>query len=305
MKRPVSVFVTDAVPDQVKRVLGGFEVFESSAPDDVLARCQALMCWPRRAKADLLGRMKALVMVQSMSAGVNSLDFGAIPEDVKVFSNAGAYTDAVAEHAWGILLGTAKGIHIRNQRTTPRKLRGKTLLVLGAGSIGSEVARLSKSLGMRTIGVSRSFKVPELFDEKFGLGSLPDVIGEADAVVAALPLTKETRGVLGYDVLLRAKETVLVVNVGRGDSVPEEGLIRWLKERPESRFATDVYWVEGGKERHDSEAWALPNFAGTIHISGVPLGEDLTAAKIAAAENVRRFFETGDALHPVDRREYV
>ena len=305
MAGKVSVFVTDTVPRQVKDVLDGFDVFESDASDDALARCRALMCWPSRAKAELVGKMKRLEMIQAMSAGVETLDFGSIPGQVRIFSNAGAYTDAVAEHAWGLLLGAAKGMQVRNRRTTPKSLRGKTLLVLGAGSIGSEVARLSKSLGMKTIGVSRSFRAPDMFDEKRSLHQLPEVIGEADAVVMALPLTKETRGVVGYDVLSKAKGAVVVVNVGRGDSVPEGDLIRWLKERPESSFATDVFWVDGGKERHDTEAWDLPNFAGTIHVSGVPLGEDLTAAKVAAARNVRLFFETGEALNPVDRRDYV
>lgn len=301
----VAVFVTEQLPQQARDILGGFEVHETQADDGTLSRCQALICWPVRAKGELLRKMTGLRMVQTMSAGVDKLDFDSLPKDAQVFSNAGAFTESVAEHAWGMLLGVAKGVHLRNQRTTPRRLRGKTLLVIGAGAIGSEVARLSKSLGMKTIGVSRSFRAPEAFDEMHPPSSLGEEVPRADAMVMALPLTKATKGVMGYGVLSRAKEAAILVNVGRAESVPEEDLMRWLKERPESRFATDVFWVKEGREDYSPPAWELPNFAGTLHISGVPLGEDLSSVKVAAAWNVKRYFETGDAVNRVDVGEYA
>jgi D-3-phosphoglycerate dehydrogenase len=300
-----AVFVTDTLPPEARSLLSYFEVFESKVGDDALARCNALICWPSRAKKDVLRKMKNLKMIQTLTAGVDTLDFRSLPPGVRVFSNAGAYTDTVAEHAWGILLGIAKGIHIRGQKTIPRSLRNKTLLVLGCGAIGSEVARLSKSLKMTTVGVSRSFKSPELFDKRRPLSALPDLIGRADAIVVTLPLTKGTRRVLGYDLLERTKEAVILVNVGRGEIIQEEGLLRWLKERPESRFATDVYWVKEGRESFSTKAWELPNFAGTLHVSGLPLGEDLSRAKVAAALNVKLFFERGAAMNQIDVREYL
>jgi len=300
-----SVFVTDSLPEQAKSILSDFEIFEKSAPDEDLARCEALICWPSRAERNLLEKMGNLKMVQTLSAGVEILDFAAIPRGVQVFSNAGAYTENVAEHAWGLLLGVAKGIHVRNQKTTPRRLRGKTLLVVGCGAIGSEVARLAKSIDMTVVGVSRSFRSPELYRERLPLSGLHDAIAGADAVVITLPLTKMTDGVVDYEVLSRAKDTVMVVNIGRGETVSEEGLMRWLKERPESRYATDVFWFKEDRESFGTSAWELPNFAGTLHVSGVPLGEDLQGAKVEAARNVKRYFESGTALNLVDVGEYV
>jgi D-3-phosphoglycerate dehydrogenase len=304
MPTRVSVFVTDTLPQQARDILRDFDLYEAQADDATLGRCQALVCWPNRTKGELLRKMTGLKMVQTMSAGVDRLDFASLPKGVQVFSNAGAFTESVAEHAWGLLLGVAKGVHLRNQRTTPRRLRGKTLLVVGAGAIGSEVARLSKSLGMKTIGVSRSFRAPEAFDEMCAAPSLGEKIPEADAIVMALPLTRSTKGLMSYELLSRAKEAAILVNVGRAEIVPEEDLMRWLRERPESRFATDVFWVKDGREAYSVQAWELPNFAGTLHISGVPLGEDLSSVKVAAAWNVRRYFETGDAVNRVDVSEY-
>jgi len=299
------VFVTDWLPEEARHVLSGFEVYEKEAADGTLARCQALVCWPSRAKRELLQKMNGLRVVQTMSAGVDGLDFHSLSPDVQVFSNAGAFSDTVAEHAWGLLLGIAKGIHLRNARTVPRALRGKTLLVVGAGGIGTEVARLSRSLGMRTIGISRSFKAPGFFDETHPISSLGEVVATVDAIVITLPLTKVTRGMINYELLLKAKENVIVVNVGRGETVDEGGLLKWLRERPESRFATDVFWKDGGKEVFTTKAWDLPNFAGTLHNSGTPIGDDLKGPKVAAALNVRRFFELGEALNRVEIAEYL
>ena len=300
-----AVFVTEQLPPAARDVLKGYDLFEGEADDASLARCEALICWPHRVKPELIRKMTGLKMIQAMSAGVDSFDFASLPPGAAVYSNAGAFTEPVGEHAWGILLGVAKGVHLRNQRSTPRKLRGKTLLVVGAGAIGSEVARLSKSLRMRTVGVSRSFRDPGAFDERAPLSSLPEKLGEADAVVMALPLTRETRGLMTYDLLSRTKESVILVNVGRGESIQEEGLLRWLKERPESRFATDVFWDRGGRESFDTPAWGFPNFAGTLHVSGVPLGDDLTSVRVAAATNVKGFFETGKAANRADPAEYL
>jgi D-3-phosphoglycerate dehydrogenase len=301
----MKVLVTDSLPDEARRILAGFDVYEKEAEDKIVSECQALVCWPSRAKPELLQKMTGLKMVQTMSAGVDALDFRSLPSGAQVFSNAGAFTDTVAEHAWGLMLGVAKGVHLRNVKATPRALRGKTLLVIGAGGIGSEVARLSKSLGMKTVGVSRSFKSPEFFDEKHPISSLGQDIAAADAVVITLPLTTATEGLIDYPLLSKAKETVIVVNVGRGETVNEEGLLRWLREKPESRYATDVFWKSGRKEVFDTSAWELQNFAGTLHNSGTPMGEGLVGPKVAAARNVKRFFETGDALNRVRISEYL
>jgi phosphoglycerate dehydrogenase-like enzyme len=313
----VGIFVTDKLADEAKSILSSYDVFEREASDDVLSECQVLMAWPLRAPKDLLVKMKGLRMIQTISAGVDALDFAAIRPGVAVFSNAGAFTDSVAEHGWGILLGIAKGLHSRRKKVVSRTLRRKTLLVVGCGAIGSEIAKLSRSLEMKTVGVSRSFSSPELFDERHPLGDLDSVIGSADAVAIALPLTKSTRGVFGYGTLIRAREDVCMVNVGRGETVHEEGLIRWLTERPESRYATDVFWKssEGaggarvlsgdGRETFDTKAWGLPNFAGTFHTSPVPAGDNLSGPMVDAAKNVRRFLETGEASNRVDPAEYL
>ena len=298
------IVVTDQLPARAAYILQGYDVFVTPTEDARLGECRVLLTWPSRAKAELLKKMFKLEMIQSLSAGVDALPLGDIPSGVKVYSNAGAYTEPVAEHAWGLLLGLAKGIQMRNQRSIPRTLRGKTLLVVGAGDIGSEIARLSRSLDMKTVAVSRSFKHQERFDELHGASELRDVIGSADAVALALPLNRSTRGLIDSDILMRSNHDVLIVNVGRGETVKEDDLIGWLRERPESRYATDVFWKKNGREVFDTTAWELPNFGGTLHVSGVPQGSSLEVPFVQAAENVRSFLETGSARNLVDRADY-
>ena len=296
----------DRIAPEAKAVLSGHELFEQGADDASVARCVALLTWPSRPKGDLFSRMKGLKMIQTLSAGVDALDFAAIPPGVEVFSNAGAYTDSAAEHAWGLAMGVAKGIHAGRKRLAPRHLRSKTILVVGCGAIGSEVARLARaSLAMRTIGVSRSFRRPELFDEKLEVRDLEGVIGRADLVVNALPLTKSTRSLFGESILEKAKPTAILVNIGRGETMDEDAVMKWLRERPESRYATDVFWKAGGREVFDSPIWDLPNFGGTMHTASAQDPEAIVKAQVEAAENVKQFLETGSALNRVNIEEYL
>lgn len=296
----------DHMPPEARRVLSAYDVFEQTADEEALARCRVLITWPSRPKGDLFAKLKSLKMIQSLAAGVDALDFSSIPGGVEVFSNAGAYTDSAAEHAWGLALGVAKGVHAGKKRLAPRHLRSKTLLVVGCGAIGSEVARLARSsLDMGTIGVSRSFRQPELFDERHPILDLKEVVGRADLIVNALPLTRSTRSVFDYVILSEMKPTVIVVNIGRGETMDESAVIRWLGERPESRYATDVFWKIGGRENFDSPIWDLPNFGGTIHTASAQDPEAIVRAQVAAAENVRQFLETGSASNRIDAREYL
>ncbi|MGD0395688.1 MAG: NAD(P)-dependent oxidoreductase [Nitrososphaerales archaeon] len=299
------IFVMTKLPDQARSILEGLDVFEGEADDTTLAQCQVLMAWPSRVGKVLLLKMLSLRMIQALSAGVDGLDFTSLPPGIQVYSNAGAYTESVAEHAWGLLLGAAKGLHARKQGVVPRRLRSKTLLVVGCGAIGSEIARLGKSVGMKTVGVSRSFKIPDLFDEKHDTGDLRRIIGAADAVAIALPLTRRTAGLIDYSTLMLSNESVTMVNIGRAGTVSEEGLIRWLRERPESRYTTDVFWKKDGRETFDTEAWNFPNFSGTLHKSGAPLGDNLEHPMVEATKNVRRFLDTGSALSRIDLDEYL
>jgi D-3-phosphoglycerate dehydrogenase len=301
------IFSTSQLRPRSRQLLSEFGLIEVSADDKVLATCEFLVAWPSKADKGLLTKMESLVAVQSLRAGVNGIAFEALRPGIRVFSNAGAFSGPVAEGAWGLILGLAKGANVRNRMVIPRLLDGRTLLVLGCGGIGSEIARIGKTaFSMYTIGVSRSFKSPVLFDEKRPMSDLGEVIGRADVIADSLPLTVATSATLRYDVLKMMKQEVILVNVGRAETIDEASIARILSERPETRFGTDVFWREGGRESFDSPLWELPNFAGTFHTGpGVGNEEALGRAELAAVANIRRFILTGDAANEINRNDYL
>jgi D-3-phosphoglycerate dehydrogenase len=289
-----------------KEILSEFGIVEVSADDETLAKCDLLLSFPQNLDLALVKKMKRLRAIQVLSAGVDGIDFAEIPRNVKVFSNVGGYTKPVAEQAWALILGVAKGVNLRKRKTPPRLLRGGTLLVVGCGAIGSEVARIGRAaFEMKTIGVSLAFSSPESFDERHSPQELKSVIDRADVILDALPSSIETRSFLDYDVLRLAKPTVILVNVGRGETVDEDSIIRLLAERPEMRFGTDVFWKKDGKEEFESPLWDFENFAGTLHSAVLGRDDAMAEAQVMAAENARRFLSTGSALNQVDVEDYM
>lgn len=295
---------TEKVPEECRNVI---DVKYDNLTDEDFKNAEILLTWPSRVNKELISKMPKLKVIQTFSAGVDDLDFSVIPPHVKVFSNAGAYSLSVAEHTWALILALAKGVGTR-KRTIVYEITNKVLLILGAGGIGSEVARIGKTAFRNyVIGISRSFKKPEWFDEKHSMAMLREKIGEADIIVDTLPLNKETRGILNYDLLKNVKQRAIIVNVGRGETVDEEGIYRLLKERPDVRFGTDVFWRKNGREDfYNTKLWELENFIGTLHTAGA-YGNDevMKRAMFIACLNVKKYIDKGVADNEVRREDYV
>lgn len=298
------IISTEKVPEECRNVI---DVKYDNLTDEDFKNAEILLTWPSRVNKELISKMPKLKVIQTFSAGVDDLDFSVIPPHVKVFSNAGAYSLSVAEHAWALILALAKGVGTR-KRTIVYEITNKVLLILGAGGIGSEVARIGKTAFRNyVIGISRSFKKPEWFDEKHSMAMLREKIGEADIIVDTLPLNKETRGILNYDLLKNVKQRAIIVNVGRGETVDEEGIYRLLKERPDVRFGTDVFWRKNGREDfYNTKLWELENFIGTLHTAGA-YGNDevMKRAMFIACLNVKKYIDKGVADNEVRREDYV
>jgi len=271
-----------------------------------LSRTDALLVWPSMVEELLQKGTKNLRVIQTLSAGVDDLPYKLIPENVKIFSNAGGYSQSVSEHAMALLLALSKNVNRRDHKDS-YGIGGKTLVILGGGGIGSLVAKIARNgFHCKIIGVSRSFKDPLQFDEKLGVEELTYAIESADLLVCALPLNKFTRNLLNYSVLKNAKKKLIIANVGRAEAINEEDIFRLLSENPEIRFGTDVFWRTGNKENFDSKLWSHPNFMGTVHAAGANASQQVKDhAAEAAARNLRSFLLTGQAQNAVRRSDYV
>jgi phosphoglycerate dehydrogenase-like enzyme len=263
----------------------------------------------------LFDELPNLRLIQSMSAGVDFIDFDSIPERVLVCSNAGAYKEPIAEHVFAMILFFAKNL-IRNHdrlrdgtlesSTDGVFLGGKTIGVIGAGGIGQSVARVAKAFQMRTLGINTSGRPAPYFDSVWGMERLEDLLRESDFVVVALPLTVQTRGLIDKKRLDVMKEDATLVNVARGAIIVESDLYAHLKENPRFKAALDVWWRYPGKgERFslDHPFFELGNFLATPHnADGVP--EAISHGQEYALANVLRFTSGLTPERIVDKNSY-
>jgi phosphoglycerate dehydrogenase-like enzyme len=170
-----------------------------------------------------------------------------------------------------------------------QELYGKTVGIVGLGHIGEEVARLSKACGCRVIGTRRSATErtrSDDCDEIMPSKDLPALLGKSDFVVLAVPLTNDTRQLIGETELRSMRSNAVLVNIARGAVVDEPALIRALKEGWIAGAALDVFEQEPLPP--ESELWDMENVIVSPHISG---GTEIYNQRAAGIfrENLRRY----------------
>ena len=217
-----------------------------------------------------------LSWIQALSAGVEFYDFDALGDrGIVLTSAAGVHAEPIAEQVLGYMLSFERGIHtgIRQQsdgvwqRYEGGELRGKTLGVLGLGSIGSRVAEYGSALGMSVIGTKRDpTTAPDAADAVFPPEEIYTVLQRSDYVVVACPLTDETRGMIGYPELGVMDSDAVLVNIARGEIVDEDALVHTLQESRIRGAALDVFETEPLPA--NSPLWNLSNVIVTPHMAG-------------------------------------
>lgn len=163
------------------------------------------------------------------------------------------------------------------QRFETEPLRGRLMGIAGLGSIGTEVARRAAGLGLRVTGLTRSGTAPvaaaPFVEATFDPAHILDFVRDLDFLVLALPLTPETRGLIGARVLAAMKPSATMVNVGRGALVDEGALVEALKAGRPGRAVLDVF--EREPLAPESELWSLPNVIITPHLAAASQPADI------------------------------
>jgi phosphoglycerate dehydrogenase-like enzyme len=173
------------------------------------------------------------------------------------------WLNAQREHRWD----PARAPHF------PRDLPGQTVLIVGLGSIGSEIARLARVLGLKVIGVRRSQQKPgDPVDELHPPQKLPELLPRADWLVIASPLTAETRGLINADLLALLPQGARIINIGRGEIIDEAAMIEALRSGHLSGAYLDVFEKEPLPA--ESPLWDLPNVLVSPHNSAAASGND-------------------------------
>ncbi len=259
---------------------------------------------------------KKLKWIHATAAGVNQLMFPELRNsDVIITNSRGIHAIPMAEHIVGMLVAMARRFpsafrhqiqrhwaqqEIWDEPIRPRELHGQTLLFVGFGAIGREVARRVLPMGMRLWAVTRSGHAPaELVERALPATQLNDVLPEADFVILAAPETPETIGMFSTPQFLAMKPTAFLINVARGTLVDEPALAEALQRRDIAGAAIDVTCQEPLPA--SSPLWGLENILITPHLSAVSefLWDRQTQLLL---ENLNRWFAGRELLNLVDKQ---
>ncbi|MBC3758599.1 D-2-hydroxyacid dehydrogenase [Hyunsoonleella sp. SJ7] len=294
--------VADGVP--IDFVSDTDDVEKSIADSDVyIGRC-----------SDVISKGKNLDYIHITSAGIDRC--ASIP-GIKTShwiatNNAKVSSETIAEHSIAMMMALARRLPMfdglktnsdwnrGNAPDAPKaiSLKGKTLLVLGLGGIGSQIAKRANSLGMRVIGTRNSSRTGPDYVDYVGLSDeTQELAKQADIVINALPLTDKTTGIVSTEFFNNLKEGSYYLSVGRGKTTDTNALIDALKSGKLSGAGLDVTDPEPLPEGH--ELWGMPNVIITQHTAG---RSDLSRrnALMITRENLRRYIRGEKLLNMVD-----
>lgn len=245
-----------------------------------LTKADILLGEPARLR-ERLTAAQALKWAQSTYAGVDALLDPDCRQDYQLTNIRGIFGPLVSEYVFAHLLSLTR--HLRHYKAQQRlhnwqpipyqSIHGKTMLIIGTGSIGQHIAHTAKHFGMTVLGISRSGREAAGFDHTYQLPALNNVLSRADVVVSVLPSTPQTRGLFDAQRINHFKPGAIFFNVGRGDAVDEGALIQALRHGNVGAAVLDVFTTEPLPTA--SPLWDMPNVVITPHNSGYSFPEQI------------------------------
>lgn len=317
LSRPRKVLWRDFWPDRLPLlalVAPGVEIVPFSSIEDALREVADADALIGTATRELLAAGTKLRWVQVGSAGVER--YLAIPQlgsgQVMLTNGQKLASPEIAEHVMALTRALARGLGyaisaqnradwIRSDigdKAPLQRLRGKTMLVVGLGGIGTEVARLASGAEMRVTGIRSSRREGPPFVDRVGLtGDLPSFAAEADVVVNCLPMTPDTADIFNEALFKTMKPTAFFVNVGRGGTVDTDALVAALVNGDIAGAGLDVTDPEPLPPDHP--LWKAPNLIITPHYAA---WSDIGRERrwLLYRENLRRFVAGEPLLSVVD-----
>ncbi|MCP3868655.1 MAG: hydroxyacid dehydrogenase [Gammaproteobacteria bacterium] len=274
--------------------------------NDLLVNARAIIVRKRtQVSQALLDQAPELKVVGRLGIGLDNIDLIACGRrGVQVCPATGANDAAVAEYVITTALTLQRGAYAMKDRVVGgqwprqacmgREIGGKTLGLVGFGSIARETAKRALALGMEVMAHD-PFIAPDdqTWEGVAHMDKLTDMLSQADIVSLHISLTDATRNLMDAEVLAGMKPGAMLINTARGGVVDETALVDALKQGRLGGVALDVY----AKEPVDAEAGAvfksLPNLILTPHIAGVTLESNVRVSALTAA-NVRKILEDAE-----------
>lgn len=253
---------------------------------------------------------KNLRWLQSLWMGVDDyMAPGVLPETVTITACVGAYRQTVSEHMLTTLLSLCRKLpqcrdnqlqHKWVDVKQMRSIRGATVLVVGAGVIGSDFARLCKALGAHTVGLKRTITGPiDGFDELDTMEHLDHWLPKADVVALIVPHAAETVHLMDARRIALMKPDAILISDGRGSVLDQQALAEAMQAGHLWGAALDVTVPEPLPA--DSPLWDIPNLLLTPHIAGgIRMEVSRKSAVTICMENFRRYVN-GEPLMGIAR----
>jgi phosphoglycerate dehydrogenase-like enzyme len=272
---------------------------------DALAGADALLAW--RVAPGLLARMPRLRWIQAMTAAVEDwLARDDLREAITLTCARGVHRVAMPENILAALFGLTKplvacALDQRERRWTRRvsePLAGKTLGILGLGTIGREVARKAAALELTVVGTRRTADAVDGVTRVYPTAATDEVLARSDFVLLLMPVTPETRDFMNAARLAAMRPTAHLLNFARGALVVDADLVEAVRAGTIAGAVLDVFRQEPLPPEHPF--WTTPGITVLPHIGGLHPRRDELVAELLV-DNVRRFLSGRPLRAVVDR----
>ena len=271
---------------------------------------EVLIGW--RFPETLLQRLLKLRWIQLISVGASAwVKNPWIHPEVVITNTKGLYSDSVSEYALWALLTLSRKFHVVMKNQTKHRwkhvsgagLKGKVLGILGLGQIGKQIAIRAKGFGLRIVGITRqmdSIQIPEAVDEVYPVKDLRQALRKVDFLVLCVPLTHETRELIGVDDLNSMKQGSMVINLCRAEVMREGLVIQAIKDGKLAGAALDVFEKEPLSRW--SRLWGVDNLVVTPHLAALTYDYRERVCGLIC-KNIERFRTNQPLLNVVDREK--
>lgn len=309
----LNILVTNSLADRHMKAI------KTVAPNSTIISCDLAQSSEHMADIDILvtwGAMDIrplylaapkLKWIHALSAGVENLLFSEMKTNNTLLTNSrGIHGIPISEHVLAMMLSFTRGLNIfiRQQckkqwkRSHVEEIHDKTIGIVGLGSIGREIAKKAKGMGMQVIASKQTMTTELFVDKLYTPEQLPELLANADFVVVALPLVEETKNLFTLQEFSLMKPSAYFMNISRGAVVKEDDLVSALQQKLIKGAGLDVFEQEPLLET--SPLWDMENVIITPHLAALSPNYLDRAIKLFA-DNLSRHIQHKEMLNVIDK----
>lgn len=298
-EKPFAPAAVKAIENAVNASGNDLEIVEEGTRQDLLEAvkdAEGLIVRSDKITADIMDAAPNLKVIVRAGAGYDNIDLeAATRHGICVMNTPGQNSNAVAELVFGMII-----MMCRNQYNgkSGSELKGKRLGLYAFGQVGRNVARIAKGFMMQVSALDKF--VPDVMMEGEGVKPLhtpEELFSENDFVSLHIPATPETKGSIGYDLVMKMPKNAVLVNTARKEVIDEAGLMKALQERPDIRYVSDI--------KPDAAEEFEKNFAARVFFTPKKMGAQTAEANfnagVAAAEQIVAYLKDGWNKYQVNK----